>query len=122
MAKSTKAKPITRDSIFVELCATLGTGDLHEHYIASANPHERIAGLCVGRKVIVNPVYHTVDTLLHECIHRIRPHWSERSVKRKTTQVMWQLSDAEIQRVYEVWLGARKCGRPITVTEDDTIE
>lgn len=116
-------KPTTRDVIFVELCATLGTGRLHEAYIASTDPHERVDGLCVSGKVIVNPVYHVVETLLHECVHRIRPEWSERSVRRKTTQVMRQLRDEEIQRVYEIWLGARKVSRKtVKLNGDDTLD
>lgn len=111
-----------RDVIFIELCATLGTGGLHEAYITSADPHERIDGLCVGRKVIVSPVFHVVETVIHECLHRIRPKWTERSVRRKTTQLMRQLSEAELERLYEVWLGVKKASKRVTVSADDTIE
>lgn len=122
MAKR-RRQPTTRDVIFVELCATLGTGRLHEAYISSNDPTERVDGLCVSGKVVVNPVYHVVETLMHECVHRIRPEWSERSVRRKTTQVMRQLNDGEIQRVYDVWLSHRKVAkRPVKLSGDDTLE
>jgi hypothetical protein len=45
----------------------------------------------------------TLDTVIHEVLHVIRPTWKEGGVRRKTRAIMRQMSDAEIQTVWEIY-------------------
>jgi len=55
-----------------------------------------------GGRITVNPALPIVETTIHECLHRLRWQWSERAVRTKTTQIMKQLSDREIDRLHDL--------------------
>jgi hypothetical protein len=46
--------------------------------------------------VVINGPLLRVSIFLHESIHRARPKWSERVVRRRCTQILKRMSDAEI--------------------------
>lgn len=98
-----KPRHVGRDPLLLELVAAIGAGNieigpLHDdaeftHGIARGDGSIRIfEGL------------NTVETAIHECVHRVRPEWSERAVRAKTTRIMRQLSHREIDKIYELIL------------------
>jgi hypothetical protein len=99
-----------RDPLIVELLAALGAETIRAGYLVDDEyPDEMdLLGICGERAVVINEAAHLVRTLVHELIHRIRPAWSEASVTRRTTQVMRQLSHAEIDRLYQVYCARRR--------------
>ncbi len=52
------------------------------------------------RLVTINPSVEVVDTTIHEMLHRLRPQWSEQTVRSRTARLMQGLSDAEIWRLF----------------------
>lgn len=52
-------------------------------------------------EITINPVPHTVDTLIHELIHLVYPNYSERAVLSLTGKVMKQLSEADLLAIYK---------------------
>lgn len=89
-----------RDPILLEVAAAIGAGridigPIHDDALL-------VHGFCEGSKIRINPAIDVADTILHECLHRLRPAWSERAVRAKTTRLMRQLSSAEIDKIYEL--------------------
>lgn len=104
----------TRDPLLIELIAAIGAGR-----IAFGPIHHKkqyVYGFCDvsdDNAIRINPAPHAVDVCLHEALHRMRPKWSERSVLRKTKQLMGQLSDDEIDRLYQVILSTAKVSKKV---------
>lgn len=92
-----------RDPLLIEVLAELGAGRISEDYIRAENRHDKIHGLTEGQHITINPMHDVVDTVVHECLHRARPEMSELAVRRRTAKFMRQLTDAEIQAVYDVY-------------------
>lgn len=66
--------------------------------------------------VVINPVHQTVDTLIHEILHRLHPHWSEAYIRRTTTYLRRRMGDEEVQAMYrEFQKRARKRKRPYRI-------
>ena len=102
----TKAKQSARQALIVELMSALGAVELVEDYlIDSARPGKGwLYGTQEEGVITINPAPHIVDTLLHELLHQVRPDWSETSVRRRTSQLMKQMSHEECQAIYAQWL------------------
>jgi hypothetical protein len=103
---SKKRKAPTRDPLLLELVAGLGAGGIEIGPIHMDG--ELLHGLCEGSRVYVDPTVSTVDTLLHELAHRMRPEWSERTVRARTAKLMGQLTRAEMDRIYAIALSTAK--------------
>jgi hypothetical protein len=97
---------VGRDPLLVELVAAIGAGrsEIRPLHYDKAFLH----GLCEGSRVYINPSVSVVDTALHECLHRMRPAWSERAVRAKITRLMALLSLEEVDRIYEIVLATAK--------------
>lgn len=68
--------------------------------------------------VTVNPAHQTVDTLIHELLHRLHPQWSEAYVRRTTTYLRRRMSDEEVQAMYaEFEKRKRKRKTPRTIED-----
>lgn len=94
--------------------AEIGAGRLTEAFI-SDGPHFT-DGFCSGEHIVINPVHQTVDTVIHECLHRAYPHWTENYVRRTTTYLRKRLSDEEIQAMHaEYEKRRRKRKSPVRV-------
>ena len=94
----------TRDPLMIEIIAAIGAGRIEVGPIHS--PRQYVYGWCDTNsgRVRLNPAPHAVEICLHECIHRLRPTWTERGVNSRAKRLLGQLSDAEIDRIYEVIL------------------
>lgn len=97
-----RAKPLTLTEV---LCA-FGETPIYEGYIRDAECF--VDGCFEGERVVVNPIPSTVDTILHELIHRLRPEWSERVVVARARKFLQQMSDDDIQRVYYAYQRRKK--------------
>jgi len=93
-----KQKP--RDPMLLEVVAAIGAGRIEIGPIHDKD--DWVSGICEGARIRINPAIDVVDSTLHECLHRLRPAWVERTVKARTTRLMRQLSDAEIDKIYEL--------------------
>lgn len=96
-----------RDPLLLEVAAAIGAGRIRFRSMASedvfVHGHTADDGL-----ITINPVPDVVDSAVHECLHRLRPKWSERAVKTKTTRLMKQLQDSEIDKLFELVLVSAK--------------
>jgi hypothetical protein len=86
------------DPLLLRVCAELGAGRISEGEIRDAKVH--VDGICDGRRIIVNPAPAMVDTVIHECIHRLHPEWSESYVRGRTTRLLRALTDEQVQTIY----------------------
>jgi uncharacterized protein (DUF2344 family) len=82
-----------------QVWAELGSGRVNEAYIASGKGYY-VEGVVDGQDITINPAPSVVDTAIHECLHRMRPDWSELYVRRTTSYLMRRMSDEEIQAFY----------------------
>jgi hypothetical protein len=68
--------------------------------------------------ITVNPAQQTVETVIHECLHRAFPAWSENYVRRTTTYLRRRMSDEEVQAMYAEYLKrARKRRTPKVIEQ-----
>ena len=96
--------------------AELGAGHITEAFIA--DKREFVDGMHSNGHITVNPVHPTVDTAIHEILHRLHPAWSENYVRRTTTYLRKRMSDEETQAFYaEFQKRARKRKRPARVED-----
>jgi hypothetical protein len=88
------------ESLLVRVCAELGAGRISEGFIT--DPGFQTDGLTddASHRITINPAWQTVDTVLHECLHRLYPQWSETYVRNRTAYLRNRLSDAQAQALY----------------------
>jgi hypothetical protein len=66
--------------------------------------------------ITINPAHQTIDTLIHEILHRLHPQWPESYVRRTTTYLRRRMSDEEVQAMYsEYGKRAKKRKRAVTI-------
>jgi hypothetical protein len=97
-----RKKAAPRDPLMLEVMAAIGAGRI---LIGSIRGHEGefVHGVCSSDgEIVINPAVDVTDTAIHECLHRLRPAWSERTVRRRTRRLMNQLSNDEVDKVFEV--------------------
>ena len=98
-------------NLWLRIVAELGAADITEAFIEDDDAF--VEGLCTeGGKITVNPVHATVDTIIHELLHRIYPTRSERSIRRSCSILRRDLSDEEVQLFYEIYQSRRRIGQP----------
>lgn len=91
--------------MLVEVIAAIGAGRIELGPIHDPGFH--VYGYCDAddnNTIRLNQAPHTVEIAIHEATHRMRPAWTERAVRCRTTRLMNQLSDAEIDTLYNVIL------------------
>lgn len=97
--------------------AELGAGKITEAFI-SDGPNFTDGYYNGNGHITVNPAHQTVDTLIHEILHRLHPQWSESYIRRTTTYLRRRMSDEEVQAMYsEFQRRARKRKRPIKIED-----
>ena len=99
-----------RRALWLRLWAELGAAPITEAYLVAKDA--QVDGVCVGRDIVINPSHQTVDTVVHELLHRMFPTRSERSIRRTVTTLRNILSDDEIQLFSAEYLRRKKPGRP----------
>tara|TARA_R100001086_G_scaffold70468_1_gene33680 strand:+ start:618 stop:965 length:348 start_codon:yes stop_codon:yes gene_type:complete len=110
MTLKKKRKSVNK-KLWLSLWAELGAAPITEAFLSSDDTY--VEGLCdIDGSVTVNPAHNTVDTVIHELLHRMYPERSERSVRRTTSMLRKTLSDNEVQLFYEEYKRRRKHGRP----------
>ena len=103
------AKRRERPALLVDVLAEFGAGRITEAFITDR--HCFIHGETDGKRITINPAIATVDTLIHEICHVIRPQWTENYVRRTTTWLLRRMSDEQIQALYEQYQKRAKRGR-----------
>lgn len=93
-----------RDPLLLEVVAAIGAGNMDMRPIHDGD--EPIHGFMEWDtgKATVNPAKALVDTAIHEIIHRLRPKWSEATVRQRTGKLMKALSADEVDRLYTIVL------------------
>jgi hypothetical protein len=87
------------NALIVEVLTDFGSGRIREGFIKDGNWF--VHGETCGQRITISPAISVVDTVIHECLHRIRPNWSESYVRRTTTWLLRRLSDEQIEQMYE---------------------
>lgn len=87
--------------LLLRVMAELGKGRISEGYLTDGKL--LTDGLCDGTYIHINPAHQTVDTVLHECLHRAFPKWPESYVRNRTTFLRRRMTDNEIEEVYRVY-------------------
>ena len=101
-----KRRRQTRDPILLEVAAAIGAGRITIASIQMGDD-EHVHGVTwPDGGIVINPMVEIVDTVLHECLHRMRPTWSEQTVKARTTRLMRGLSHAEVECLYTLVLSS----------------
>lgn len=90
-----------RESLLVRVCAELGAGRISESYIVDT-PGVQCDGFMddSSRHITINPQHQTIDTVIHEILHRLHPAWPETYVRNRTAYLRNRMNDAEVQAFY----------------------
>jgi hypothetical protein len=87
--------------LLLRVIAELGRGRVFEGYVQDRK--DFVDGVCDGQEITINPLHQTIDTVLHECLHRAYPDWSETYVRNRTTFLRRRMTDEEAQEVYRIY-------------------
>lgn len=88
-----------RPPLMVRVWAELGAGNIAEGFLKDRKAFTD--GVILGKHITVNPVHQTVDTVIHELLHRLHPEWKESYVRRTTTYLRRRMSDEETMTFYQ---------------------
>jgi hypothetical protein len=97
--------------------AEVGAGRITTAFIKDG--HNFTDGFYDGNgHIYINEDHQTADSLIHECLHRAFPAWSENYVRRTTTYLRRRMSDEEVQAMYAEYLKrARKRRTPKVIEQ-----
>jgi hypothetical protein len=96
------------DPFLLQVVAAIGAGNLK---IGPIHDDEELVHGCLAEKtgeITINPAVSVVDTAVHEAIHRMRPKWSENTVRQRTGKIMRKLSHEEVDTLYTIVLSVGK--------------
>lgn len=93
-------KPGPSPSLLLRVMAELGAGRITEAYIV--DPGCVTDGVCDSSRghITINPMHQTVDSVLHECLHRLHKEWSEVYVRNRVSWLRRRLTDDQVQTIY----------------------
>ena len=94
-------KPPRRDTLLLRVLAELGAGKITAGYLPATDEGCLVSGEADGRHITINEAPQTVDTVIHECLHRAYPAWSEGYVRNRTSFLMRRLTDGEVKVIYD---------------------
>lgn len=101
----------------VRVWAELGSGRISEAYIKDGRYFTDGFTDDGSKHITVNPCHQTVDTVIHEILHRLHPEWNENYVRRTTTYLRRRMTDEETMAFYaEYQKRKRQRRRPLNVT------
>lgn len=87
-------RPAYYDHLLVELRREFKRGAIVEANLKSEKPGEVVHGVHMGQIVVVDPVPHVVEVLMHELLHRRYPRWGERRVEKTANRMMLAMAPA----------------------------
>lgn len=109
-----------RDPLLLRVCAELGSGKITEAYLHDPGFHTDGLTTSDGRKhITINPAHQTIDTLIHECLHRLYPAWSETYVRSRTSFIRNRMSDEEVRVLYDLYQAKVKRRKTVRKVEPD---
>jgi hypothetical protein len=118
MAKSRK-----RSSLLVRLLARMGEVDFEEAYIPCEKGRYIYGTWHPEGRIVINPIPHVVESILHELCHE---HYGntrdEDATDRTTYRLRKQLSEDEMQAIYEEYVKRRRRSRRLQHAEDGHFE
>jgi hypothetical protein len=88
-----------REALMVSVWAELGAGRITEDYIEDRQ--QFVDGYIEGGHITINPIAATVESCIHEILHRLHGEWGEAYVSNRTTYLLRRMTDAEIQQFYD---------------------
>lgn len=96
-----------RDPLLLQIAAAIGAGRISIRAIHEDG--DRCHGVTLDDgEIAISPIPSTVDTAVHECLHRLFPRWSERTVLAKTTYLLKRMTDAEMEMLYVILQASAK--------------
>lgn len=95
-----------RDPLMVRVWAELGAGRITEGFLKDKG--QFTDGVEMGGHITINPVHQTVDTVIHELLHRLQPAWKESYVRRTTTYLRRRMTDEETLAFYQEYQARSK--------------
>lgn len=87
----------------MHLISVLGNTNITEEYVGRENKTDIYGYLAPSGAIVINPVPHIVDTLLHELLHKLHPEYSERAVRSVVGRLMKHMTDEEMLAIYEIY-------------------
>lgn len=116
MSAVTKHRPPLLVSVWVEL----GKGHVSEDYLIDCDrPACFLDGHTSGQHITINPIPATVETVLHELLHRLHPAWQENYVRNRTTYLLRRMTDEEVQQFYKEYQRTVKRPKRAKRVEDE---
>ena len=92
-----------RKGLLLQVMSRLGELDFEEKYLPMEKGCYTEGMWHSTGLIVVNPIPHIVDTVLHECLHELYPKYSERAIRSLTGKLMKQLSEDELQAIYAAY-------------------
>jgi hypothetical protein len=96
--------PRRSDALTTEVVANLEAGKRIYECVLQSEGDAWIEGAAHEGEVWVNPAPSVLEIVFHEILHRLYPSWSERTVISRSRKILRGLSDAEVERLYGVYL------------------
>lgn len=87
-------RPVYYDRLVAELRHEFDRGAIVEANLRSEKPGEVLHGVHIGQVVVVDPVPHVVEVLMHELLHRRFPRWGEKRVEKTANHLMLAMPPA----------------------------
>lgn len=81
------------------------------------SPTWQVAGLQHGENVYIDPRPLIIETVLHELLHRLKPRWGERRVRREAERLLAHLEEPDKQRWWAAYRKIRKVSKPVDVED-----
>lgn len=106
-----KLRPVA--DMLTELAEELARGKVYEATLQART--QIVYGLCDYETgaVIVDPVPHVVEVVLHELLHRRYPSWSERRVDREGRRLVSGMTRPQLVSWYRRYQRAKRKRGPI---------
>ena len=108
---STERRAVAHDPLLEEVIASIHRAPIREEQIRDARAfvwgdHDHADGT-----IRINIALLRVAIALHELVHRVRPRWSERTVRARSLRMLHALTDDDIAAIDRVLVAAMRASR-----------
>ena len=93
----------SRKGLLLHVLSRLGELSFEERYLPMHAGRYTEGMWHEGGRIIVNPMPHIVDTVIHECLHEMYPKYRERAIQSLTGKLLKKLSEDELQAIYAAY-------------------